>query len=208
MTSHSAVRGESNPPYSRKRSSTVSSTSMFKNITTVPLQIGDQTTMSTWVSDNLSVPVVLNHDCWPGVAAGDMIKVTTQANTEYPGFLFIVRDDAGLTRQTQQQVHFFEYILPNRSLTCSESSDHGSQDHCRHLWVHKPSGSDPHESGQGQIHSGLLRDSFSGSISGSMRYVANRGHFARPMRLFRSRNQLHGFCCWNNSEHLHPGLKG
>ena len=108
MTSHSAVRGES---YSRKRSSTISSTSLFKNVPAPPLQLGHQTTMSTWVSDSLAVPVVLNHECWPGVSEGDMIQVTTQANAERPGFLFIVRDDTGLPRQTQQQVHSSNYTL-------------------------------------------------------------------------------------------------
>jgi hypothetical protein len=104
MTSHNVMRGESNPPYSRKRSSTVSSTSMFKNVPHQPLQIGDTITLSIWVLDTPAVPVVLNHDYWPGVAEGDMVQVTTQAQGECPGFLFIVPNDAGMAKQTQQQV--------------------------------------------------------------------------------------------------------
>ncbi|KAF8582674.1 hypothetical protein K439DRAFT_1413077 [Ramaria rubella] len=114
MASHNAARGDSNPPYSRKRSSTVSSTSVFKNnVSSQPLQVGDTTTLSTWVSDTPAVPVALNHECWPGVAEGDMIEVTTQTQGDRPGFLFIVRNDAGLTRQTQQQITIAKTIADN-----------------------------------------------------------------------------------------------
>ena len=77
---------------------------MFKNLPHQPLQIGDSTTLSTWVFDNPAVPVLLNYDYWPGVAEGDMLQVTTQTQGDRPGFLFIVQNDAGLAKQTQQQV--------------------------------------------------------------------------------------------------------
>ena len=77
---------------------------MFKNLPHQPLQIGDSTTLSTWVFDNPAVPVLLNFDYWPGVAEGDMLQVTTQTQGDRPGFLFIVQNDAGLAKQTQQQV--------------------------------------------------------------------------------------------------------
>ena len=112
MASHNVIRGESHPPYSRKRSSTVSSTSVFKNFPHQPLQVGDTTSLSTWVSDALAVPVVLNHDYWPGVAEGDMIEVTTLAQGDRPGFLFIVPNDAGLAKQTQQQQVFTLFMSP------------------------------------------------------------------------------------------------
>ncbi|KAF8504057.1 hypothetical protein BU17DRAFT_78315 [Hysterangium stoloniferum] len=102
MSAHNIGRADSNPPFSRKRSSTLSS--VFKNVPAQPLQVGECITLSIWVSDAPTAPVVLNHDCWPGVAEGDMIEVTTQAQNEHPGFLFIVQNDASATRQMQQQI--------------------------------------------------------------------------------------------------------
>lgn len=78
---------------------------MFKpTIPAPPLRIGDSTTLSIWVLDSPPTPVALNHECWPGVIEGDMLEVTTQTQTEHPGFLFIVQSDAGSSRQIQQQV--------------------------------------------------------------------------------------------------------
>lgn len=99
------ARGESNPPFGRKRSSTVSSNSIFKS-PALPLRVGDTTTLSVWVSDAPILPVILNHDCWAGVAEGDMIEVTTPFQSDRPGFLFTVQSDAGIAKQSQQQVSF------------------------------------------------------------------------------------------------------
>jgi len=109
MSIHNAGRGDSNPPFSRKRSSTVSSLSIFKSNGQVQkLKPGDSTNLSIWVSDSPAVPVVLNHECWPGVSEGDMIEVTSAAQSIHPGFLFIVPSDTssntGSSRQAQQQV--------------------------------------------------------------------------------------------------------
>lgn len=134
MASHNVTRGESNPPYSRKRSSTVSSTSIFKTVPHQPLQVGDSTTLSTWVSDTPAVPVVLNHDYWPGVAEGDMIQVTTQTQGERPGFLFIVQNDAGLAKQTQQQV-LLQFTLSQFLLS---SVDNDSEDNCGFVRLYQP----------------------------------------------------------------------
>jgi hypothetical protein len=79
---------------------------VFKNVPAQPLQVGESTTLSIWVFDAPAAPVVLNPECWPGVAEGDMIEITTQAQNEHPGFLFIFQNDASATRQMQQQVRF------------------------------------------------------------------------------------------------------
>jgi hypothetical protein len=108
---------------------------MFKNVPHQPLQIGDTTTLSTWVSDNPALPVVLNHDYWPGVAEGDMIEVTTQTQGERPGFLFIVQNDAGVAKQTQQQVPF--QFMSSLLLSLLSIIDNDSEDNCRQLRVYQ-----------------------------------------------------------------------
>ncbi|KIJ44371.1 hypothetical protein M422DRAFT_252378, partial [Sphaerobolus stellatus SS14] len=110
MSAHNAGRGESIPPFNRKRSSTVSSLSMFKSpLPPQPLREGDSIALNIWVeSSSGAAPVVLNHDCWPGVAEGDMIEVTSPGQKEHPGFLFIVQSDTSSnttsSRQVQQQI--------------------------------------------------------------------------------------------------------
>ncbi|GJJ12397.1 hypothetical protein Clacol_006639 [Clathrus columnatus] len=106
MTGHN-VRGESNPPpFGRKRSSTVSSTSIFKAPTPAsPLRVGDTTTLSIWVSDAPVLPVILNHDCWPGVLEGDVIEVIIPSQSDRPGFLFTVQTETGVAKQSQQQAN-------------------------------------------------------------------------------------------------------
>ena len=110
---------------------------MFKNVPHQPLQVGDTTALSTWVSDAPAVPVVLNHDYWPGVNEGDMIEVTTLAQGERPGFLFIVPNDAGLAKQTQQQQVFIQSVL-SKLLWVLSCIDNNKEDNCRHFWFHKP----------------------------------------------------------------------
>lgn len=110
---------------------------MFKNVPHQPLQVGDTTILSTWVSDTSAVPVVLNHDYWPGVAEGDMIEVMTLAQGDRPGFLFIVPNDTGQAKQTQQQQVFIP-SLSSQLLSLLLYVDNDKEDNCRHFWFRKP----------------------------------------------------------------------
>ena len=87
-------------PYSRKRSSTLQST-LRSPISATPLTVGNSKDLTLWVQDQVS-DVVFNPECWPGVAEGDMIRVTELVEGEVGeevngvpwerhGFLFIVK---------------------------------------------------------------------------------------------------------------------
>ena len=87
-------------PYSRKRSSTLQST-LRSPISATPLSVGNSKDLTLWVQDQVS-DVVFNPECWPGVAEGDMIRVTELVEDEVGeevngvpwerhGFLFIVK---------------------------------------------------------------------------------------------------------------------
>ncbi|KAI9508459.1 hypothetical protein F5148DRAFT_1284026 [Russula earlei] len=77
--------------YSRRRSNTAQS--VFKNPhpPPPPLELGASKVLSAWVhSAGDSSHVILNHSHFPGVAAGDLLRVTTSQFHDKSGFLFIV----------------------------------------------------------------------------------------------------------------------
>lgn len=108
----STSRPESQPPsqYGRKRSNTVQSHSGFKitapaTPTTIapPLKRGDFKVLTSWVHDTKDVSgVVLNQSHWPGVAEGDIIRISTQPPGDITsGLLFIVPKDEAVKHQLQ-----------------------------------------------------------------------------------------------------------
>ncbi|KAH9966550.1 hypothetical protein BC827DRAFT_1124900 [Russula dissimulans] len=89
--------------YSRRRSNTVHSA--FKNTlpSHPPLELGASKVLSAWVhSTGDSTNAILNHSHLPGVAAGDLLRVTTSLLHEKSGFLFLVpNEDASMRPQLQ-----------------------------------------------------------------------------------------------------------
>ena len=81
-----------------------------------PLEVGNSKDLTLWVHDispsGPTADVIFNLEAWPGVAEGDMLRVTEaggeedgDARFERDGFLFIVRrpgDDAGRPSNTLQ----------------------------------------------------------------------------------------------------------
>ncbi|OBZ69159.1 Vacuolar membrane-associated protein IML1 [Grifola frondosa] len=68
--------------------------------------IGDSKALTTWVHDPKESPTVtLNHSWWPGVAEGDMLRLSSNNMQSSSGFLFIVpRDEGSLKHQLQISV--------------------------------------------------------------------------------------------------------
>ena len=93
-TAMSISRSESQ--YSRRRSNTT--LSAFKNThpPPPPLEVGASKVLIVWVhstGDPSSVNVILNHSYLPGVAPGDLLRVTTTQLHEKSGFLFVVPNE-------------------------------------------------------------------------------------------------------------------
>ncbi|KAI0053949.1 hypothetical protein FA95DRAFT_1600463 [Auriscalpium vulgare] len=88
----SASRAESQ--YSRRRSNTAQS--IFKN-PPPPLEYGASKVLTAWVHDAYNYPnVLLNHSHLPGVAAGDLMRLTFATLDDKTGFLFVVpNEDSG-----------------------------------------------------------------------------------------------------------------
>jgi len=100
FVSMSISRSESQ--YSRRRSNTT--LSAFKNTLPPPppLELGTSKVLTAWVhSTGDSGSVLLNHSCLPGVATGDLLRVTQLHDKS--GFLFLVPDEDTSIR-TQLQV--------------------------------------------------------------------------------------------------------
>jgi hypothetical protein len=75
--------------YSRRRSNTAQSA--FKN--TPPLEVGASRVLTAWVhGTGDSNNVLLNHSHLPGVATGDLLRVTTSQLHDKSGFLFLAED--------------------------------------------------------------------------------------------------------------------
>jgi hypothetical protein len=67
----------------------------------VPLKLGDSKVLNTWVHDPKETPkVILNQSWWPGVAEGDLLRVTQSGDTS--GYLFTVPRDEGCPKPTLQ----------------------------------------------------------------------------------------------------------
>ncbi|KZT08675.1 uncharacterized protein LAESUDRAFT_48935 [Laetiporus sulphureus 93-53] len=93
----SSSRAESQASqFGRRRSNTVTSQYKPPSVSATPLRLGDSKTLTTWVHDPKDSPnVQLNHSWWPGVAEGDVIRVSTSAIGSSSGFLFSVQKDEG-----------------------------------------------------------------------------------------------------------------
>ena len=93
--------------YSRRRSNTT--LSGFKNTLPPPppLEVGASKVLIVWV-DSAGDPsstvtsVILNHSYLPGVAPGDLLRVTTTQLHDKSGFLFLVpQEDPNIRAQLQ-----------------------------------------------------------------------------------------------------------
>jgi DEP domain-containing protein 5 len=97
----STTRAESqHPQYGRRRSNTTQS--IVKNPPVSPIEIGDFKVLSLWVDDTKDAVLSFNHTWWPGVAEGDLLRVTSSASDGKSGFLFIAaKEDCNLRPQLQ-----------------------------------------------------------------------------------------------------------
>lgn len=98
--------------YARKRSNTAQSLARIPQAGTtgVPLKLGDSTVLNTWVHDPKEYPkVILNRSWWPGVAEGDLLRVTQSEDTS--GYLFTVPKDEGCPKPTLQ-ANFSQSTMP------------------------------------------------------------------------------------------------
>lgn len=100
----STVRPDPQPllQYGRKRSNTAQSLARMPPSTPgVPLKLGDSKVLNTWVHDPKESPkVILNHSWWPGVAEGDLLRVTQSGDTS--GYLFTAPKDEGCPKPALQ----------------------------------------------------------------------------------------------------------
>ncbi|TFY55303.1 hypothetical protein EVG20_g9368, partial [Dentipellis fragilis] len=94
----SVSRAESQ--YGRRRSNTAQS--VFRN-PPPPLKYGDTKVLTLWTHDT-SPNVILNQAYWPGVAEGDLIKVTPANSEEQFGFLFVVGSNEDSSTIPQRQI--------------------------------------------------------------------------------------------------------
>lgn len=88
--------------YSRRRSNTAQSA--FKNTLPPPppLELGASKVLTAWVhSAGDSNNVILNHSYLPGVATGDLLRVTNAQLHDKSGFLFVALSDDQSLRQLQ-----------------------------------------------------------------------------------------------------------
>lgn len=89
--------------YSRRRSNTAQSA--FKNILPPPppLELGASKVLVAWVhSAGDSNNVILNHSYLPGVATGDLLRVTNAQLHDKSGFLFVaLNEDQSVRPQLQ-----------------------------------------------------------------------------------------------------------
>lgn len=86
--------------YGRRRSNTVQSGTPIP----LPLKLGDSKILNSWVHDPKKSPrVILNQSWWPGVAEGDVLRITaSQSSDDCSGLLFTVPRDEGCSKPTLQ----------------------------------------------------------------------------------------------------------
>lgn len=93
-TSMPSSRAESqHSHFSRHRSNTAQSVlRTLPTPTLEPLKVGDSKTFSLWVHEVKDAPGVLfNHSLWPGVAEGDLMKVSKSGSQDSnESFLFFI----------------------------------------------------------------------------------------------------------------------
>jgi DEP domain-containing protein 5 len=87
--------------YARRRSNTAQSA--FKNPPPPPLEFGASKVLTAWVHGaGDSGNVILNHAHLPGVAAGDLLRVTISQLHDKSGFLFLApNEDPSIRSQLQ-----------------------------------------------------------------------------------------------------------
>ncbi|KAI0062362.1 hypothetical protein BV25DRAFT_1916260 [Artomyces pyxidatus] len=94
----STSRAESQ--YGRRRSNTAQS--VFKN-PQVPFEVGASKVLSAWVHDPYTSPnVLLNHSHLPGVAIGDLLRLTYANSDDNSSFLFVVPNEDSSTKPQLQ----------------------------------------------------------------------------------------------------------
>ncbi|KAH7889491.1 hypothetical protein F5I97DRAFT_1800751 [Phlebopus sp. FC_14] len=88
--------------HGRRRSNTAQS--ILRNHPSTPLKRGDSKIFNSWVHDpKESAKVIFNQSWWPGVAEGDMLRVSrTQSEDDTCGYLFMVPKDEGCTKPNLQ----------------------------------------------------------------------------------------------------------
>ena len=109
MSTSSRAQSQSSR-YSRKRSNTTQSaykpnTSAAPSPlnTTPSVRVGESKTLTTWVHDQeKSAAVIFNHNWWPGINEGDLLRATL-GNSD-SGFLFFVPREDHSSVKPQLQV--------------------------------------------------------------------------------------------------------
>ncbi|KAI6045628.1 hypothetical protein EDC04DRAFT_2877047 [Pisolithus marmoratus] len=87
--------------YGRRRSNTLQSA--VGNPPPAPLKHGDFKVLNTWVHEpKESSKVIFNQSWWPGVAEGDVLRVTALLSEDSSGFIFTVPKDEGCSKPTLQ----------------------------------------------------------------------------------------------------------
>ncbi|KAF8136665.1 hypothetical protein EV363DRAFT_1545071 [Boletus edulis] len=101
------------------------------------LKLGDSKVLNTWVHDPKESPkVILNQSWWPGVAEGDLLRVTQSGDTS--GYLFTVRKDEGCPKPTLQislprNVADAFGMKNNTEVTVTKTRDSHSADYIKYL---------------------------------------------------------------------------
>lgn len=122
--------------FGRRRSNTA--TSNFNRILPayIPLKLGDTKVLNAWVHDQKDQPsVIFNQTWWPGVAEGDLLRVSSSAAQEpdEQSFLFLVPRDEGCSKPQLQVCEACAMIV--QVLMCRV--DICSSFYCRCVWVEK-----------------------------------------------------------------------
>ena len=111
MSASSRAQSQSSR-YSRKRSDTAqsaykptSSAAPLLLTAAPPIKVGESKTLAAWVHEpERSAAVIFNHNWWPGIDEGDLLRVTL-GNSE-SGFLFCVPGEDQNLVKPQLQVRF------------------------------------------------------------------------------------------------------
>ena len=78
--------------------------------------------------------MIFNQAYWPGVAEGDMLRVTGALSDGNSGFLFEVPQDDGCAKP---QLQVLENYRGKYSLVLNVQTDIYSEANCRYLWFQK-----------------------------------------------------------------------
>ena len=135
MSTSSRAQSQSSR-YSRNRSNTAQSA--YKpntNATSSPLtaapsvKVGESKTLAAWVHDaEKSAAVIFNHNWWPGINEGDLLRVTL-GNPD-SGFLFFVPREEYNSVKPQLQVRvFLDPEIDAKTFPCDDVPVHFSDIH-------------------------------------------------------------------------------